>query len=130
MPLSTRMHILSNQIDNDISPDLWMKSSWNRRWSNSECMLREFIPTPSEKPTGYDLSRKQWVLLNQIRSGYGRQACFMHKVGLRDNPYCVCGDVQTPQHVLNCRSIGIRGDINTVDDEFRNWLNQNKLLDI
>ena len=64
MPLSTPMHILSNQIVDDISPDLWMKSSWNKRWSNSECMLREFKTTPSEKPTGYDLSRNQWVLLN------------------------------------------------------------------
>ena len=130
MPLSTRMHILSNQIDQTTSSDSWAKSAWNRRWNDSEVMLREYILTPSEKPAGYDLQRNHWTLLNRIRSGYGRFASFMHKVGLSDNPFCVCGDVQTPQHVLICQMIGIRGDIRTVDDEFRNWLKHNKLLDV
>jgi len=34
-----------------------------------------------------------WVLLNRIRSGYGRFAYHMHRIGLRDNPNCVCGDI-------------------------------------
>ena len=52
---------------------------------------------------------------------------FMHKIGARDNPYCNCGNVQTPQHVLSCNVIGITGDIINVDEEFRNWFNNNAL---
>ena len=130
MPLSTQMHILSNQIEGNMSPELWMKSAWNRRWNDSECLLREFIVILSEIPAGYDLNRSLWVLLNRIWSGSGRHASYMHKIGLSDNLNCICGDVQTPQHVLNCRTIGIRGNIWTVDDDLRNWLNHNKLLDI
>ena len=39
----------------------------------------------------------------------------------------VCGEIQTPQHVLVCQMIGIRGDIKTVDNDFRNWIDSNNL---
>jgi len=82
------------------------------------------------------------VLLNRICSGYGRFANQVYRIVLRDNsnrvcgdnpnrvcgdnpncvcgdnPNCVCGDIQTSQHVLNCDTIGIRGNIKTVDEDF------------
>ena len=48
-------------------------------------------------------------------------------IGMNDSPNCICGGIQTPQHVLNCQMIGIRGDIRTVDEDFRMWLNDNSL---
>ena len=58
-----------------------------------------------------------------------RYASFMHQIGLYDNPNCVCGEIQTHQHVLSCQMIGIRGDIRTVDEDFRMWLDDS-LLDV
>ena len=40
-------------------------------------------------------------------------ASFMHRIGLNNNPNCVCGEIQSPQHVLVCQTIGIQGDIKT-----------------
>jgi len=75
------------------------------------------------------------VLLNRICSGYDRFTNHVYRIVLRDNsnrvcgdnpnrvcgdnPNCVCGDIQTSQHVLNCDTIGIRGNIKAVDEDFR-----------
>ena len=128
MPLSTRMHHLAGQLQNNTSPDQWAMTTWSNRWHNLRYHLCDYIREPSEKPPGYDLKRNHWVLLNRIRSGYGRYASHMYRIGLSYNPYCVCGEIQTPQHVLLCHIIGIKGDISIVDDDFRNWINDNRLL--
>ena len=94
---------------------------WNRRYNITQNLdtvnhqLQNFISVSTPKFPGHDLRRKNWVLFNRIRSGHGSYAYFMNKIGARDNPYCNCGDVQTPQHILSCNVIGITGDIINVD---------------
>ena len=127
--LTSRVQALANGIDDTTSLESWAQSLWRSWWNNVNHQLQNFISVPTPKPPWHDLRRKNWVLLNRIHSGHGRYACFIHKTGARDNPYCNCGDVQTPQHVLNCSVIGIKGDIINVDEEFRNWLDNN-VLDI
>ena len=117
------MNSLVSKADDSLSPELWANATWKQRWQDSNYRLRQYIEEPSAKPPGHDLKRRQWVLLNRIRSGYGRYGSFMHRIGLRASPNCICGDTQTPQHVLICPSIGIRGDIKSVDEDFRVWLN-------
>ena len=90
----------------------------------------EILATSSIKPPGYDLKRIQWIQLNCLWSGHGRCASFMHRIGLSENANCICSAIQTPQHVLNCSIIGIRGDLRTVDKDFRNWIGKNKLLEL
>jgi len=126
-PLSRRMHSLAADNTENVSPQTWAEAKWRQRWNDSTHQLKQFIPLPSNKPPGHDLKRHEWVLLNRIRSGYGRYGSFMHRIGLSNNPNCVCGEIQTPQHVLVCQTIGIRGDIKTVDDDFRNWIDSNNL---
>ena len=121
-PLSTRTHHLISSNINTASPDSWAKSAWKTRWSITNYQLRDYVPHPSSKPPGCNLDRRQWVLLNRLRSGYGRYGSFMLRIGLRDNAECICGEIQTPQHVLVCPRIGIRGNMGLVDDEFRLWL--------
>ena len=123
------MFSLANE-NNSPSPKSWADTTWKKRWDKSNYRLKQYIPQPSDKPPGHDLNRRNWVLLNRIRSGYGRYASLMHRVGLSDSPNCVCGEIQTPQNVLICPRIGIKGNIRTVDDEFRLWLNENIILDI
>ena len=54
----------------------------------------------------------------------------MNRISFRENANCICGAIQTPQHVLNCHLIGIRGDLRTVDKGFRNWIVNNKLIEL
>ena len=128
-PLFTRTHHLISHNTNTASLDSWAKSAWKTRWSSTNFQLRDYVPQPSSKLPGCDFDWRQWVLLNRLRSGYGRYGSFMHKIGLRDNAECTCGETQTPQHVLVCLRIGIRGDIKLVDDDFRSWL-QNCVIDL
>ena len=121
-PLSLRMNLIANGDNGIISSQALANEKWETRWNASEHQLKQFIPSPSSKPPGCDLKRSEWVLLNRFRSGYGRFAGFMYRIGLSNNPYCLCGEIQTAQHVLNCQRIGIQGDIKSVDDDFKNWL--------
>ena len=127
VPLLKRMHSLASDINGTSSPKSWATTTWRWRWQNLNCRLCQYISESSAKPPGYDLKRRQWVPLNRVRSGYGRYAIFMHRIGLSDNPNCICGEIQTHQHVLTCQTIGIRGDTKTVDEDFRMWLTDNVL---
>ena len=108
IPLSTRMHRLNHDIDK-ISPEEWAQHFWRGRWEN----------------TNYH----QYVLLNRLWFGHGRYASFKHGSGLRENENCIRGVIQTPQRVLNCRIIEIRGDLRNVDEDFIYWMDNNKLLE-
>ena len=127
-PLSSRMHSLVNDNTENVSSQSWAEAKWRQRWINSTHQLKQFIPLPSNNPPGCDLKRREWVLLNRIRSGYGRYGSFMYRICLTNNPNCVFGEIQTPQHVLICQTIGVQDDIKTVDDNFRNWLALNNLV--
>ena len=90
---STRMHRSSHDID-DVSLDAWAQHPWRGRCENFNYQLINLIAYPSSKPPGYDLKRSQRVLLNHLRSGHGRYASFMHRIGLRENANCICGAIQ------------------------------------
>ena len=84
MPLSPRMHHLSHNID-DIPLEDWAQHIWRVPWEKSNYQLKNFNACQSSKPTGYDLKRSQWVLLNRLGSGIGQYASFIHRIGLREN---------------------------------------------
>ena len=113
--------------DQALPPSTWAMTAWQNRWNNSNCQLKQYMPTISTKPVGNDLGRAQWVQLNRLRSGHGRFNHFMHRIGLRENPNCTCGEPQTAAHVLNCQTIGIQGSLTDVDENFRNWLSNTTL---
>ena len=96
-------------------------------WVDLTHGLRRFIEEPTPHPPGCDLPRGEWVLLNRLRSGHGRFAAFLHKIGLASNDACKCGRPQTSDHVLDCPAIGLRGNLATVDSDFRSWLRQTDL---
>ena len=121
-PLSLRMNSIANADNGIVSSRAWANEKWQTRWNASNHQLKQFIPSPSSNPPGCDLKRREWVLLNRLRSGYGRFAGFMYRIGLSDNEYCLCGEIQTAKHVLICQRIDIQGDIKSVDNDFRNWL--------
>ena len=77
------------------------------------------------------------MILNEV-NGYCSITCGLVMVDMQTSCIelvCVktqitCGSIQTPQHVLNCRMIGSRADLRTADEEFRNWIDSNKLLEL
>ena len=93
MPLSTRMHCLSHDIA-DISPEDWDQYAWRGQWKNSNYQFNNSIAYPSSKPPGYDLKRSHWVQINRLRSGHGRYASFVHRIGSHKNANCICGIIQ------------------------------------
>ena len=63
--------------------------------------LAEFIPHWSKEPSGCKRPRKQWVLLNRLRSRSWRFADDMHRWGVSETSACECGlEVQTYTHIL------------------------------
>ena len=107
------------------SPKSWASTTWRLQWQDSNYQLCQYIPEPSAKHHGHDLKLHQRVLLNRVRSGYGRYTSFMHRIGLSNNSNCMCGEIQAHQHALTSQTIGIRGDMKTVDKDFRMWLTHN-----
>ena len=63
--------------------------------------LEPFTDSFSTKPPGCHLPRKEWVQLNRLRTGVGRFAANMVKMGLSNNILCSCGEIQTAFHILN-----------------------------
>ena len=103
-----------NNIDYIESLEILVEVPWSNRWETSNQHLRTFIHLPSEHPPGHELKRAHWVLFNRLRSGHGR---FMKKIGLSESELCICGSIQTPDHVLICNTFRIRGNIGTVDND-------------
>ena len=112
-PLTNRRHGPAPETD----ADDWATEMWKQRWTATSHSLKKFITEPTQSPPGSDLPRREWVLLNRLRSGYGRFAAFMNKIGLADSGICTCGHPQTGAHVLECDDIGVQGDMMSVDRE-------------
>ena len=123
-----RRHTFSNRLGalwveaQATSPNAWALQRWTERWTKEECQLRKFIPRPTTHPPGYDLPRASLVQLNRLRSGYGRFRQFLFRIGLASSDLCDCGEVQTGQHILSCRTLGPQGNVALVDDQLRQWL--------
>ena len=82
-----------------LSPS-WTLNRWKEAWSTSSTRLPDFIETPSFRPTGWDLPRGAWVQLNRLRTGCGRNASFLHRIGATSSNLCQCGRPQTINHII------------------------------
>ena len=123
-PISVDLHIQSANINGDYTSTHQM---WDARWQQEICRLSQFLPAPSLQPLGCDLPRREWVLLNRLRSGHGRYGAFLLKIGASQNDRCSCGESQTPAHVDICGEIAMQGNMATVDPDFRAWLSRTNL---
>ena len=54
--------------------------------------------------------------LNQLRSGVGRFVANMVKRGIGRSSACLCGEIQTGEHVLECHTIGPPCLLQNVED--------------
>ena len=65
--------------------------------------LAPFITQCTTKPSGCSLPRNAWVQLNQLISGGISSAC-------------LCGEIQTGNHILKCHTIGPPCPLQNVED--------------
>ena len=80
-------------------------NAWNEYWSDASVFNNELIDDPTSKPGGFNLKRREWVLLNRLRTGHGK--CNHHLAQWNPGIYsssCDCGILdQTMAHiVLTC----------------------------
>ena len=120
-------HQLLSTADDDDARQTWLKHRWKEEWQLAENQrLHKFIGDP-ENIKGTDLPRKQWTILNRLRTGVGRFAASMRDWGLRQSAACDCGHPeQTLNHIIDDCPLyrppnGDQGLMN-LDHDTRAWL--------
>ena len=88
------------------------------------CRLREFIPIPSKKRVGHELSRHSLVRLNRIRTGHGRFQQNMNQMMRAPSASWECSaERQTALHITSeCSLHKCNGDLVRLDKPARAWL--------
>ena len=93
-------------LDLEIQDDNFdINDAWTSYWLDSPNFSnKNLIEDPKVKLNGFTLERKEWKMLNRLRSGHGCSADQMHRWNYSSSPYCDCGDgstVQTMIHITN-----------------------------
>ncbi|XP_038075660.1 uncharacterized protein LOC119743328 [Patiria miniata] len=131
-PFKEHVHQLLCSVPPDISKRLWLKRCWTEEWQTADhSRLHRFLDEPGEL-LGEDLPRKQWTMLNRLRTSVGRFAATMKGWGLRDSAACDCGHPeQSVDHIIeSCpqhRPPHGEHNIITLDADTKTWLFSTKL---
>ena len=75
-------------IREDRSKDAWIAAKWKQEWEASGPTRAHCYVSDREGVKGEDMSRKQWMTLNRLRTGVGRYKASMEKWGLADSAAC------------------------------------------
>ena len=69
-------------IPEDLSTEAWLAAAWKRQWESARTTrMHRYIHDPEGGIEGEDLPRRQWTLLNRLRTGVGRFKSSMRKLG-------------------------------------------------
>jgi hypothetical protein len=60
-------------------------------WSLSAPVHGDLVRDPTVEPHGFDLRRREWVLLKRFRTSQGKCAFLMHRWGYSNATHCDCG---------------------------------------
>ena len=78
---------MQSVIHDDRCKDAWIAAAWKQEWeasgSSRDSRVHRHVSDPGEGVKGEDLSRKQWMTLNRLRTGVGRYRSSMKKWGRR-----------------------------------------------
>lgn len=93
-----------NSTPDGQSTKAWLETTWKQEWEyrTGHTGAHQFILDPARDVEGEHLSRRQWTLLNRLRTGVGCFKTFKKKWGLTDNATCECGEPeQTADHIIS-----------------------------
>jgi hypothetical protein len=125
--LKSRRPMWMSSLDQEAN----VNSRWREEWSRANTANQYLVVDPTIRLPGFDLPRRPWVSLNRFRTGHGRCGESEFRWGLRDNPNCSCGQVQTMIHIVeHCPLTRLKGGLlalNIADDDAIAWLSQNRI---
>ena len=108
-----------------------INQKWRDIWNASAVSNKHIISDPCTQVPGFELDRKEWTLLNRLRTYHGRCAYNMYMWGLKPSPNCDCGDLQTMEHILTeCPIFKFNGnisDLHAVTPDAMNYLKSSGL---
>ncbi|KAL4104257.1 hypothetical protein QTP88_019566 [Uroleucon formosanum] len=107
-------------------------ADWKSEWKKSNPDSHNIIQLLGNPLPGHQLPRREWVVLNRLRTGHGRCKELLHKWKMADLPDCDCGHLsQTIHHIIkDCPFRAFKGsmrELHHATDEAINWI---KALDI
>jgi len=59
---------------------------WQEEWLGNTALHKNLLKDPTQRVKGFELPRREWVILNRLRTGHGRCAHMMFKWKLKDSP--------------------------------------------
>jgi hypothetical protein len=72
-------------------------------WLSNVPVNGDIVHDPSSVLPGFDLKRREWVILNRFRTTQSKCAHMMHSLGYCDSPVCDCGFAkQSTSQILDC----------------------------
>jgi hypothetical protein len=75
---------------------------WREMWLLLPPVNGDLVQDPTVEPPGFDLRRREWVLLNRFRTTQGKCAFLMHRWGSSNATNCDCGHpCQTMDHIID-----------------------------
>jgi hypothetical protein len=76
---------------------------WRESWLSNVPVHGYIVDDASAVPYGFDLKRREWVILNRFRSSQGKCTYLMHRWGYSKSSVCNCGFAQqTTTYILDC----------------------------
>jgi len=104
-----------------------LMSKWTEDWRSNNIDSNHLFDQPMMQPPGFNLTRRQWIVLNRLRTGHGRTGLMMHRWGLSPTPQCDCGHhTQSARHTVEeCPTRAFPGgltELNKVTKDGFNWL--------
>ena len=119
-------------IPDDLSTEAWLKAAWKQQWESAgPTRIHRYIQDPGGGTKGEELPRRQWTLLNRLRTGVGRFKSSMSKWGLVDGTACECGEPeQTADHIITTCPLykpPSEAGLFNLGPETRTWLHTTEL---
>lgn len=131
-PYNKAAQDLLRSIPEDLSTEEWLAAAWKQEWESAgPSRIHRYIFDPGGGLEGEDLPRRQWTLLNRLRTGVGRYKASMRKWGLEDRAVCECGEPeQTAEHIITTCPLykpPSEAGLFDVGPEMRTWLSSTEL---
>ena len=102
-PFSRTAQQMLGTVPEDMSARAWLATAWRREWESAvpSSRMHHHLLDPGDGVQGEHLPRRQWTLLNRLRTGVGRFKMSMKRWGLADSAVCECGEPeQTADHII------------------------------
>ena len=131
-PFNKAAQELLRSVPEDLSTEAWLAEAWKQEWESAgPSRVHHHIHDPGGGLKGEDLPRRQWTLLNRLRTGVGRFKASLRKWGLADGGACECGEPeQNADHILTTCPLykpPSEAGLYDVGPEMRTWLKTTEL---